>query len=230
MLTDQPTSGISIIIPTLNEGPRLKATLRRLPTWPETEIIVVDGGSSDATAAIAKSSGARVLTAATGRAVQMNAGAAFARGDILLFLHADTILPDNFIEPVRLGLAGKEVVAGAFRLAVDAPGRALRLVEWFANLRTTLLQLPYGDQALFMSRKHFAAIGGFPEQPFLEDLLMVRALRHRGTIAILPLAATTSARRWQRLGVLQTTLRNQMILCGYLAGISPARLARWYRH
>lgn len=220
---------ISIIIPALNEEENLETCLRNLLAVPELEIIVADGNSRDRTASLAKDLGVRVVASRPGRARQMNAGAAAASGDILLFLHADTDLPAGFEPIVRQALSEQQVAAGAFRLKIAAPGRAFRFVELLANLRSRLLGMPYGDQALFLTAERFADLGGFADLPIMEDFELLRRLKKCGRIRILSLAATTSARRWRRLGLFRTFLINQLIITGYLAGISPHRLARWYQ-
>lgn len=229
MSTGQKTSSISIIIPTLNEADTIGNLLATLQGFPEIELLVVDGGSTDRTVALAGSMGARVLTAGPGRAAQMNAGAEAARSDILLFLHSDTILSPGFALPIRNTLQQPGVVAGAFSLAIAGRGFSLRLLELLINFRSRVLQMPYGDQALFMTAGMFSAAGRFPLQPIMEDFELVRNLRRRGTIKILPLKATTSARRWKKLGLLRTTLRNQAIIIGYFLGVSREKLAAWYR-
>jgi rSAM/selenodomain-associated transferase 2 len=229
MSIDLKTLSISIIIPALNEASRIGRTLASLTKTPGVEVIVVDGGSQDETPRIAAGCGAEVLVAPQGRARQMNAGAAAARGEILLFLHADTVLPEGFVKEVRLLLARPEVVAGAFRLAISGEELGLRLVERMANWRAEKLQLPYGDQALFLRTDLFQEIGGFAELPVLEDISLVIALRRQGRIAIAPLAALTSGRRWRKRGIVRVTLLNQAMLFGFLFHLPPNRLARWYR-
>ncbi len=226
--TDLKTSPISIIIPTLNEAVHIAATIARVRVEGVGEILLVDGGSTDGTAEIARRAGVRVIAAAPGRARQMNAGAAVARGEILLFLHGDTLLPLGFPGLVSEVLQRPGIVAGAFALAIDLPGVAVRLIERLANVRSSLLSLPYGDQAIFLTRRRFLESGGYPEEPILEDVLLIRRLKKFGRIGIAPAPVLTSGRRWQRLGVLKTTLINQGILLGYLAGISPQRLQGWY--
>jgi uncharacterized protein len=229
MSTGPKTSLISVIIPALDEAVHLRRTLAGLAGGERVEIIVVDGGSRDETIAVAAAHGARVLTAPRGRARQMNFGAAAARGELLLFLHADTLLPPGFAVQVRQEMARPEVVAGAFRLAISGPERGLRLVEKGANWRAAALGMPYGDQALFLRAGLFQELGGFPDQPLLEDFALMRTLRRRGRIAIAPLAATTSGRRWRQLGILRATLLNQLIILAFLLGCSPCRLHHWYR-
>lgn len=223
---------LSIIIPTLNEEQVLGKTLARLEDQKNSgviEVIVVDGGSSDTTLALAESTGCRTITSTRGRGRQMNAGAAAARGEVLLFLHADTLLPDNFSRLILDAVRLPSFAAGAFSLAIDSPARSLATIAWFTNLRSRLLQLPYGDQALFVSKRMFDAIGGFPEMAIMEDFVFIRKIKKKGKIIILPERAMTSARRWQKIGIVRTTLINQAIVCGYSLGVPPAILAGWYR-
>jgi rSAM/selenodomain-associated transferase 2 len=219
---------ISVIVPTLNEQDHLSATLRGVTLAPGDELIVVDGGSTDQTVAIARQFTSQVLLSPGGRAVQMNYGAQHAQGDILLFLHADTLLPSAGLEAVRRAVQAG-AVGGAFRLVITPPTLALQLVAWGTNLRARYGQLPYGDQALFMPRQVFEALGGYDEVPFMEDVRMVQALRTRGPLALIPQAVQTSGRRWQRDGVLYTTLRNTVLITLYFCGVPPEKLQRWYR-
>jgi len=220
---------LSVIIPVLNEAGNIRPLLEHLQRTPEVDVVVVDGGSQDGTQAIAQSLGARVLATAPGRAHQMNRGAAAATGGLLLFLHADTRLPNGFAAAVRSTLARPQVIAGAFNLKIQGRGWGLRLVEWGVRWRSHQRQLPYGDQALFCQREVFEQLGGFPEVPILEDFIWVLRARKRGKVAIAPLSVLTSGRRWEKLGIWQTTLLNQAIILGYHLGISPERLAYWYR-
>ena len=227
--TDHKISPISIIIPTLNEATTIRATLDAVQQCAVLEIIVVDGNSTDGTREIASQLGAQVLVSTAGRAVQMNAGAAAAKGEILLFLHADTLLPNDFTTQVTTILTRPGITAGAFALAIDLPGIAFRLLEKAVAFRSTFLQMPYGDQAFFLYRQKFLEIGGYPEQPILEDVLFLKRLKESGRIGIAVSPALTSGRRWQGLGLIKTTLINQGIMLGYLLGISPQRLQHWYR-
>jgi rSAM/selenodomain-associated transferase 2/rSAM/selenodomain-associated transferase 1 len=221
--------GVSVIVPALNEEASLPLTLAAVRLAGAHEIIVVDGGSADHTCEIARAHDAVVLSSAAGRARQMNCGAAVATGEFLLFLHADTLLPANWAALVRATLADANVAAGAFEFGLAGEFVGRRLIERGTNWRARHRQLPYGDQGLFVRRETFLQIGGFPDQPIMEDYEFVRRLRRRGRIALVPAVALTSARRWQRLGPLRTTLLNQLVALGYLVGISPARLAVWYR-
>jgi rSAM/selenodomain-associated transferase 2/rSAM/selenodomain-associated transferase 1 len=222
------SSRISVIIPTFNEAEHMEETLASLPGAVDVETLIVDAGSHDGTPQIAVAHGCRVLTAPPSRAEQMNAGAAVATGEILLFLHADTRLPEHFAAHVRRTLSTPNVIVGAFRLRIAAAGRVLRLIEWGVSLRSRWLQMPYGDQALFLKADTFRELGGFPDLPIMEDFEMIRRLRRRGRIAVADASVTTSPRRWNALGPLQTTWINQMVVLGYYLGISPERLARWY--
>jgi len=252
------TAKISIIIPARDEAENIKVTLATTQASTDVETIVVDGGSKDNTVEMAKSLGAKVITSAAGRACRMNTGAKDSSGDILLFLHADTRLPVGFDCMVRTTLARPGIVAGAFALRIDAPlgekprrarlrgprksalfskflgfpspASSLRLVEWGANMRSRFLQMPYGDQAIFLTKQTFHHIGGFPELPIMEDFELMRRLRNLGKIAIVPTPVVTSARRWLQKGVWQTTVLNQLIIIAYFLGVSPEQLYHWYRH
>lgn len=158
----------------------------------------------------------------------MDAGAAVARGDILLFLHADTLPPVGYDEMVRRALERPGVVAGAFEFRVDAPGGRFRRLERMVNWRAKRLQMPYGDQGLFMRTRVFREIGGFGSLPIMEDFDLVRRLRRKGRIVSVRGAAVTSARRWRQTGVCRATCVNLLMVAGYFAGVSPSRLARFY--
>lgn len=221
---------ISIIIPVLNEAEIIQSILNELQHHAHVEIIVVDGGSQDNTVAVAIQTGVKVISVSQSRAAQMNAGANIAGGDILLFLHADTKLPSNFVELVVKTLEPANVVAGAFELAIDGSANSLRWIELLVKVRSRLFSLPYGDQAIFISKKDFINSGGFANLPIMEDFEFVKRIRKQGEIAIAPAAVTTSDRRWQKLGVWKTTLINQAIIAGYYLGISPTKLSNFYRN
>jgi hypothetical protein len=223
---------VSIIIPVLNEAAAIAQTLATAQQVSNTEIaeiIVVDGGSQDDTVAIAQSLGAKVITTTPGRAQQMNAGAKAATGEVLLFLHGDTLLPSNFGSQVRQALISPGVIAGAFALSINSALPGIRLIERLVNWRSRYCQMPYGDQAIFLRAKTFQQIGGFRDLPIMEDFELMRQLQKQGAIAIVPEPVITSGRRWERLGVLRTTLLNQLIILGYFLGVPCDRLARWYR-
>lgn len=220
---------LSVIIPTLNEAGCIKQVLQRVQTAEGIEVIVVDGKSTDATREIAKQAGARVLEVSGNRAAQQNAGAAEAKGTQVLFLHADTLPPEGYADMIREALADPAIVAGAFKFQTDGPGMLMRLVEKITNFRSSVFQLPYGDQGLFLEKRVFQEIGGFAPMPIMEDLALVRCLRQRGRVVTLPDAAMTSARRWQQLGVVRTTLINQLMLAGFFCNVPLAMLERFYR-
>lgn len=219
---------ISVIIPVFNEAANLPATLTTVQAAP-VEIIVVDGGSQDNTREVAAQLGAIVLDSAPGRAAQMNAGATIAQGNVLLFLHADTMLPLDYTAHIERVLAKPGIVAGAFELNIAGTQSGLRWVEWGVKWRSRLLQMPYGDQGIFLAAATFHQLGGFPELPIMEDFVFVRRLKALGRVAIAPAAVLTSGRRWQKLGVVKTTLTNQLLILSYFLGVAPTRLAQWYR-
>ena len=223
-----PAPSISVIVPTLNEQACLTATLDALVLSPGDELIIVDAGSADDTPDIARRYTDRFCQGPRGRAQQMNFGAHHARGDILLFLHADTRLPTDGLDAVRRAMQQPGAVGGAFRLVITPATRGLRLVAWGTNLRSRYGGLPYGDQALFVPRRVFEELGGYDDVPFMEDIRLVQALRRRGRLALLPQAVATSGRRWQRDGVLFTTVRNIALMTLYFCGVQPATLKRWY--
>ncbi|OQX06730.1 MAG: hypothetical protein BWK76_25815 [Desulfobulbaceae bacterium A2] len=223
------TWSISTIIPTLDEGPGLGGLLAALAAAGLDDVLVVDGGSGDDTVAVARAAGARVLVAPPGRGMQLHAGAAASTGALLFFLHADTLPPPDCGDIIRRTLSLPDTAAGAFRLGLDGPGCGLRLLEAGANLRSRLWQLPYGDQGLFVRRGVYEAAGGFPPWPLLEDVELVRRLRHHGRVRLTAEAVRSSARRWQRRGLLRVTLVHQLLLAGYFFRVDPARLARLRR-
>ncbi len=220
---------ISVIVPALDEAEGIGRTLACIPKRDDLEVIVVDGGSADGTAELARALGVRVIPGSPPRSRQMNLGAAAARGAIYLFLHADTRLPEDFADCVRRASAMPSVAAGAFSLKIDSRRAGIRAVERLANLRSRYLSLPYGDQALFVNARLFWELGGFPLLPIMEDFALVRRLARRGRIAIIDRPALTAGRRWERLGILRTTLINQLIVLAYALGVPPELLARWYR-
>ena len=218
---------ISVIIPTLNEADYVAATIASVRAQEkDLEIIVVDAGSSDDTQSICRPL-ARVLSSARGRAAQMNAGAAVARGDVFLFLHADTLLPAEALSAVRRAVAqGAE--GGAFRLSFDRDNWLLRLYALGTRLPWRLLC--FGDRGLFVRRSTFQAVGGFPSQPIFEDLELVRLLRRRGRFHFLPQRVTTAARRFERHGIVTQQLRNTALWLCYVLRAAPERVAWRYRY
>lgn len=219
---------LSVVIPALDEAEGIAEAVASARA-PDVEVIVVDGGSSDDTAVRAAAAGARVMRSARGRARQLDAGARACSGDALLFLHADTRLPAGYALAVERALADPAVAGGAFRLRFDRRTRALRWIERGARLRAVLFALPYGDQALFVRRATLEAVGGVPQVPVLEDLDLVRALKRRGRLALLPLDAVTSARRHLAGGPWRTALRHAATLLAWSLGVDRARVAAWAR-
>ncbi|HAO13196.1 MAG TPA: glycosyltransferase [Planktothrix sp. UBA8407] len=218
-----------MIIPVLNEAENIGLVISTIQRAENIEIIIVDGGSQDNTVQIAQGLGVKVIVTNRGRALQMNAGAKIATGEILLFLHGDTQLPLGFETEVRETFVNSNIIAGAFQLKINGDQLSLRLIETTVFWRSKYLQMPYGDQAIFIKATTFGEIGGFPEQPIMEDFEFIRRLNHLGKIEILSSAVITSGRRWQKVGVFKTTLINQLIVIGYYLGISPTKLAQWYR-
>ena len=217
---------ISVVIPTLNEAAHIRETIRSIRRQEEPfEIIVADGGSCDNTVEIAGRY-ARVSDGRRGRARQMNAGAALAQGEILLFLHADTVLPWDAFAAIRRQLAGAGVEAGTFRLRFDRATPLLRLYGLGTRIRSPLLC--FGDRGLFVHRDVFRAVGGFPSIPLFEDLELARLLHQRRRFVFLDLAVTTSSRRFHHNGPFLQQLRNAYLWASYLAGTDPHRLTHLY--
>ncbi|MEM8629929.1 MAG: TIGR04283 family arsenosugar biosynthesis glycosyltransferase [Pseudomonadota bacterium] len=221
---------LTVIIPTLNAAATLPRTLGGLMPGLEAglirQLVVSDAGSRDATGQIAEAAGADLITGAPGRGGQLLRGAEAARGDWLLFVHADTVLTPGWPEAVRGHLAHPEAAA-YFRLAFDASGVAPALVAGWANLRSRIFGLPYGDQGLLLHRDLYAAVGGFRDQPLMEDVAMARALR--GRLRPLDAIAATSAARYQADGWIRRGGANIWLLARYFLGASPDTLAKAYR-
>ena len=218
---------ISIIVPTLNEEANIAALIAQTRSIGDCEIIVVDGGSTDDTQA--RATGAdRVLISSPGRAKQQNLGAEVSRGDVLLFLHADCRLPSTASNSIRAALADERVIGGCFQQRIDSPGLRYRWIERGNAWRVRLFKLAYGDQAIFVRRTVFEQLGRFPELRLMEDVFLMKRLRHVGRFVLLPDRLTVSARRWRQHGVIRQTLRNWMLLTLALCGASPDRLVRFY--
>jgi hypothetical protein len=220
---------ISVVIPVLNEGLHIGKTLGKALTGRNVEVVVVDGGSADDTVLQAARTGARVVTAGRGRAVQMNRGAEATSGEILLFVHGDTMLPDGYDDLIRSALADGQAAAGAFSLAFDHSGPGMKVIAFGANLRARVLGLPYGDQAIFVKRDLFQRTGGFPEVPIMEDVIFMKSIKNHGTFAILKDCVMTSGRRYRMMGPFRTWLLNQLVMAGYAWGIPLEDLAVLYR-
>jgi rSAM/selenodomain-associated transferase 2 len=223
---------LSIIMPVLDEGERIAAALDALAELRAlgVEVIVVDGGSRDATVQRARLRADHVLSVARGRALQMNAGAAKAAGDVLLFLHADTRLPPEAERLVLDGLARSGREWGRFDVIIEGRHPMLKLVAAMMNLRSRLTGIATGDQAIFVRRDAFAAVGGFPEIPLMEDIALSKRLKRRTRPLCLRERAVTSGRRWETQGVFRTILLMWRLRLAYFLGADPAALAGRYRY
>ena len=219
---------ISVIVPVLNEEKSIAATLTELQRLRPEETILVDGGSSDATREICQRFGVELYLSRPGRAAQMNFGAQRARGDVLLFLHADTRLPPSAFDDIRAALQDRKVLGGRFDIQLDNPRLLLKLVGFMISLRSRLSKVGTGDQAIFVRREIFRELGGYPDIPLMEDVAFSRALKRRGAIACLRSRVVSSARRWETDGIGRTVLKMWTLKALYLLGISPGRLKRYY--
>ena len=222
---------LSVVIPALDEAAHIENAVRGAfdaPSDPaDVEVIVVDGGSADATASLASAAGARVILFERGRARQLQAGVRASGGDVLLLLHADTRLPRGWASAVRSALRDERVVGGAFRFRFDERSAVLRFIELGARLRSGLFRLPYGDQALFVRRRALEAIGGIPDVPLMEDLDLVQRIKREGRLALLAAPAVTSARRYIEAGPLRAMLRHWLAAAAWTLGVDRRRIAQW---
>jgi len=227
------TPAISIILPVLNEAGRINEVithLRGLRFDAAREIVVVDGDPRGGTIAAIRDSGVITSIAEKGRARQMDRGAALASGNVLLFLHADTFLPADALVRVKATMDDDRYVAGAFDLGIHTERRIFRITEQYVAFRTRLTRVPFGDQAIFIRKNYFNGIGGYKDIPLMEDVELMRRIRKRGDkIFIIPEQAMTSARRWEKEGILYCTLRNWALRLSYALGVPPERLAKWYK-
>ena len=220
---------VSVVIPTLNEAQSIRKTI--WTTWRNRadEIIVVDGGSRDDTCDTAREGDCKVLRAGQpSRGLQLKLGAAHARGDVVLFLHADTWLEDDGIAQIRTELDDPSVLGGAFRQRIEARGVRYRLLEWGNAQRVRWFGMAYGDQGIFLRRDFLQQIGGVPAIPLMEDMELMRAFLRHARPKLLPGPIHVSPRRWQRKGVARQTLRNFMLRARYRRGVPPEQLARDY--
>lgn len=226
MTASAAAARVAVVVPALDERRCIERCLASVRAQDgDVDLVVVDGGSEDGTPQLAAPL-APVITAPRGRAVQMNAGARATRGDVLLFLHADSRLPPGAFRAVRAALSDHRVVGGTFSLRFEPETPLLR--AYAACTRLSPRVFHYGDQGIFVRRAVFGALGGYRELPLMEDVDFLRRLRRVGRTVLLPLPVTTSARRFARHGILRQQLRNAALLGLYLAGVSPHRLARWY--
>jgi len=219
---------VTVVTPVLGDTGATRMLLQQIPTTPDVDIIIVDGGADPEIESIVTAHGRATLCRTTvGRAHQMNAGAASAAGEWLLFLHADSTLPQGWLQAIAD--LGDDTAGGWFRFALDDTAWQARVIEQLVAWRVRCLRLPYGDQGLYVRRRVFQQLGGFRELPLLEDVEFVRRLIRIGRVVELPLVLRTSSRRWHRDGWFRRSMKNLAIVGLYLAGVPPARLARWYR-
>ena len=226
-----PSHELSIVIPVLNDAEPLQRLLTTIPIDLRVDVIIVNGGGrDDRLTAICDRPDVRLLTSAPGRGCQMNVGASAATGRWIVFLHADTRLPLQWSDEVRRAGADPDVVGGSFRFRLDSSAWQARLIERAVDQRVRWLDLAYGDQALFVRRDVFAAMGGYREWPLMEDVEFVRRLRQAGRLYHSPHPVLTSARRWERDGWWRRSAKNVVLQALFFAGMAPERLAHWYSH
>jgi rSAM/selenodomain-associated transferase 2 len=220
---------LSVIVPMLNEEHTIARTLDAIRrSAPKAEIIVVDGGSNDESVMRAKSLADIVVSSERGRARQMNCGARTAVGNVLAFVHADTIVPATFAEDIASAVSNPAIVGGRFDVQLDSDALVFRLIGAMISLRSRLSRTGTGDQAIFVRREVFDRLGGFPDLDLCEDLDFTRQMKRAGAVACLRSRVITSSRRWTNDGVARTVLRMWTIRALYLLGVSPARLKRHY--
>ena len=222
---------VSVIIPVLNEAEVISECLDAFDNE-GVDVLVVDGGSTDGTASIVEASGVAELLVADikGRASQMNTGAEAAAGSVLLFLHADCRLPEDWRVKVGEALANPEVVGGRFQLGIAESTLSFRLIAFFSTLRSRVLKITYGDQAIFVRRSVFESVGGFPDRRIFEDSEFCDVLERRGRFVMLDAKVISSSRRWRAWGIWRTVFRMWVLRIMYTLSVSDERLSRWYRN
>lgn len=223
---------LSVIIPVLNEAQIINTTidhLGRLNFTGDLEVIVADGDSQGSTINAIKHPGVKKVISKTGRGAQMNNGAAIAGGDILLFLHADTLLGPDALNQIVATIQNPEVVGGAFDLEIGCDKKMYRWIEAAASIRSRLTGIPYGDQAIFIKKRCFERLGGFKEIPLMEDVELMRRIKKNSLkIRFVRQKVRTASRRWEKEGIVYCTLRNWILITLYLLGISPEKLKKFY--
>jgi rSAM/selenodomain-associated transferase 2 len=223
---------ISVILPVWKEASIIHHTIGNilsLESKGNVEIITVDGSAKGETIHAISNKEVRKIVSEKGRSRQMNKGATIARGDILFFLHADTLLPSDALLAISSVMKRRDFVGGAFDLGIDSHRTVFRLIETAASLRSRITRIPYGDQGIFLRKEYFHAIGGFREIPLMEDVDLMRRIKRAGDkICILPLRVKTSPRRWEKEGIVRCTLRNWALITLYYLGFPPEKLAKHY--
>jgi rSAM/selenodomain-associated transferase 2 len=220
---------LSVIVPMLNEAAAIADALRAIRLGaPDAEVIVVDGGSTDASVATARPLCDQLIVASRGRALQMNVGAHASNGSVLAFVHADTIVPPTFAVDIADALSDRDVVGGRFDVQLDADALPYRIIGAMISLRSRISRTGTGDQAIFVRRNVFDGIGGFADIELCEDLEFTRRMKRVGPVACLYSRVTTSARRWSRDGIVRTVLLMWLIRVLYLLGVPPNRIKRMY--
>jgi rSAM/selenodomain-associated transferase 2 len=223
---------ISVILPVFKEASLINHTIANILSSEyggNVEIIVVDGSAEEETIRAIENNKARKIVSEKGRSRQMNKGATIARGEILLFLHADTLLPRDALSAIASIMQNHKFVGGAFDLGIDSARTVFRLIETAASLRSRITRVPYGDQGIFLRKGYFHTIGGFREIPLMEDVDLMRRIKKAGDrICILPLRVKTSPRRWEKEGIIRCTLRNWTLLTLYYLGCPPEKLVKHY--
>lgn len=219
-------SRVSLIIPALHEGDNPARLVRLFDGADGVELVFALAEGDDETR-VPDGANVKTVIAQKGRARQMNAGASAVSGDILLFLHADTLITPESLDNVRKALSKPDVSGGAYRLKIASPKLSLKIISAVANFRSRWLGMPYGDQAIFVKREVFENVGGYEDIPIMEDVRLVESLRRIGEIVLMEDYAETSPRRWEKEGLIIATLRNIALIALYKAGVSPQRLAKW---
>jgi rSAM/selenodomain-associated transferase 2 len=220
--------GIAVVIPVLNEEASIAATVGAVKQLGPDEIIVVDGGSTDRTPLVCAELQVNCVKSPRGRGAQMNHGAARVTADILLFLHADTRLPDTAFDDILSAMTDPNCVGGRFDVQLDGDKPMLKIVGKMISLRSRLSKVGTGDQAIFIRREVFNRLGGFPDIPLMEDIALSRAMKRAGKVACLRSHVVTSARRWEIEGIGRTIVRMWLLKSLFLLGVSPFRLKRFY--
>ncbi|WP_186576964.1 TIGR04283 family arsenosugar biosynthesis glycosyltransferase [Aquibacillus kalidii] len=219
---------ISVIIPTLNERGNIEGLCRLLGSAHNLELIIADGGSTDGTIELAKQYG-RVISSAKGRAIQMNNGARIAKGKVLWFLHADSVIHPDMISEIDRVLKNPTVIGGGFPITFDDPSVLLKIIAKGSNLRAKYFHLIFGDQGFFIRKSHFFRVGLFPEVPLMEDWILSRKSNKLGKLVLLPTPIITSSRRFREKGIIRTFLLMQKIKLLFICGVPLKKLERMYR-